>query len=98
MEGGNILNITFDRMTVMGDLSDNRVSLLNQLIKKYSIARENKIHVSDTRYHSYIRGKFLDDLVYFEYDRLKAKSVARNLSPVPSCISSVVTSISPYPT
>ncbi|MCM3645158.1 replication initiation factor domain-containing protein [Priestia megaterium] len=74
MEGGNIINITFDRMTVMGDLSDNRVSLLNQLIKKYSIARENKIHVSDTRYHSYIRGKFLDDLVYFEYDRLKAKS------------------------
>lgn len=74
MEGENILNITFDRMTVMGDLGDNRVFLLNQLIKKHSITRENRIHVSDSRYHDRVKGKFLDDLVYFEYDRLKAKT------------------------
>jgi len=61
-------------MTVMGDLGDNRVSGLNFLIKKFSIARENRIHVSDSRYHDRVKGKFLDDLVYFEYDRLKAKT------------------------
>lgn len=61
-------------MTVMGDLGDNRVSALNFLIKKFSIARENRIHVSDSRYHDRVKGKFLDDLVYFEYDRLKAKT------------------------
>ncbi|CAH0325463.1 replication initiation factor domain-containing protein [Priestia megaterium] len=74
METENILDITFDRMTVMGDLGDNRVSSLNFLIKKFSIARENRIHVSDSRYHDRVKGKFLDDLVYFEYDRLKAKT------------------------
>ena len=74
MELENVLSITFDRMTVLGDLGDNRVFLLNSLIKKYSIARENKIYVSDTRYHDCVKGKFLDDLVYFEYDKLKAKS------------------------
>lgn len=61
-------------MTVMGDLGDNRVSGLNFLIKRFSIARENRIHVSDSRYHDRVKGKFLDDLVYFEYDRLKAKA------------------------
>jgi len=74
LELENVLSITFDRMTVLGDLGDNRVFLLNSLIKKYSIARENKIYVSDTRYHDCVKGKFLDDLVYFEYDKLKAKS------------------------
>jgi hypothetical protein len=61
-------------MTVMGDLGDNRVSNLIFLIKRFSITRENRIHISDSRYHDRVQGKFLDDLVYFEYDRLKAKA------------------------
>ncbi|MDW6156831.1 hypothetical protein SBT36_26710, partial [Klebsiella pneumoniae] len=58
----------------MGDLGDNRVSNLIFLIKRFSITRENRIHISDSRYHDRVQGKFLDDLVYFEYDRLKAKA------------------------
>ncbi|WP_455920705.1 hypothetical protein, partial [Priestia megaterium] len=63
METENILDITFDRMTVMGDLGDNRVSNLIFLIKRFSITRENRIHISDSRYHDRVQGKFLDDLV-----------------------------------
>ena len=77
MESHNILDITFDRMTILGELGDNRAFLFNRLLNKFTkkdVPEDKKIHVTDTRYHDYARGKFLGDLVYFEYDKLKAKT------------------------
>jgi hypothetical protein len=64
----NILDIHFDRMTVLGDLNSKKVFYLKELIKS------NDTSVMDNKFHDYVRGKFLNDLVYFEYDKLKAKS------------------------
>lgn len=68
MDISNILDIHFDRMTVLGDLNSKKVFHLKQLIKS------NDTSVMDNKFHDYVRGKFLNDLVYFEYDKLKAKS------------------------
>lgn len=64
---GNVLDITFDRMTILGELSDKRIFMLKLLLKK------QETHVTDSRFHDCVKGKFLDDLIYFEYDKQKAK-------------------------
>lgn len=68
LEVSNILDIHFDRMTILGDLNSKKVFEFKQLLKS------DHISLIDGRFHDCVRGKFLSDLVYFEYDKIKAKS------------------------
>lgn len=68
LDVSNILDIHFDKMTILGDLNSKKVFQFKQLLKG------NDTSLIDSRFHDYVRGKLLDDLVYFEYDKIKAKS------------------------
>ena len=63
--------ISFDRMTVIGDLNPRHIKEFQQFI-----ATNPYVSVLDTK-TDYVRAKMYDDLFYLEYDKIKGQSRQR---------------------
>ena len=63
--------ISFDRMTVIGDLNPRHIKEFRQFI-----ATNPYVSVLDTK-TDYVRAKMYDDLFYLEYDKIKGQSRQR---------------------